>query len=202
MVVIKSLWKLKLNNYYLVFFLFFAITSCSIYGITNDYGKLNNKQKEIIHPLTDFKSAKENNIYEINGLQLKEELKKNDRSVVVLFANGCNSKRCIPLSGYRLFSEKVKAKLYLVMVGYDNLDKTLEQNIGLPLFSIDNKYYKTIFKEKYIDKFILDLVGPQPEFHTIYMFKKDSLVTANQGLFNLIKSKDFRDFYGKNYKKW
>ncbi|MBV7440242.1 hypothetical protein KRX57_02300 [Weeksellaceae bacterium TAE3-ERU29] len=182
-------WK-KLKNGLLLLFVFTSIFSCSIAGITNDYGKLSDKEKEFIIPFTDFKSVKNNRVYRINGVQLKNELKENDKSLVVFFANGCKSKNCIPLSNYVLYANKNNLKLYLIMAGYENLYETLIQKVDAPLFSIDNEYYNSTFRGRYIDKFTKDLLGYEADFTKglIYQFKKDSLVDMKKHFSDLNKN--------------
>lgn len=75
-------------------FAVFSMQSCAVYGLTNDYTKLDAETQKHIHKLTDFSHLKDKEIYEISGLQLKNELAKNDKSIVYIFVNGCSSKLC------------------------------------------------------------------------------------------------------------
>ena len=179
-------WE-KLKNGLFLLFVFTSIFSCSIAGITNDYGKLSDKEKEFIIPFRDFKSVKNNRVYSINGVQLKNELKENDKSLVVFFANGCKAKSCVPLNNYVYYANKNNLKLYLIMGGYENLYETLVQKVDAPLFSIDNEYYNSTFRGRYIAKFTMDLLGYEADFTKglIYKFKKDSLVDMKKDFSDL-----------------
>lgn len=127
---------MKLYCFY--FILFIVSISCSIQGITNDYGKLSIEHKKRIVELVDFNITNSEYIYKLSGLQLKEELKKHPRSLVYLFKNGCASKLCKPLMVYENYAKQNGYKLFLVMNGYANLSETLIQPYTSTLFSINN----------------------------------------------------------------
>jgi hypothetical protein len=130
-----------------------------IQGVTSDYGKLDEKQKSSIVTLTNFNELKPGILYKINGNQLREEIKKSPKALVYQFANGCTSEYCKPLIVYENYAKKHGYKLFLVMVGYADLDKTTDQDINSPLFVIDDKYYKTRLRNKYCRFFNNELLN-------------------------------------------
>ena len=160
-----------------------ALQSCiSIEGITNDYGKLNERQKALITDLDRFENASEEKIYKINGAELKTELEKYPEALVYMFKNGCTSDHCKPLIVYDLYAKKHNLKLFLVMNGYASLDASLDAPHPWPLYAIDNEYYDSNNRNKYIVYFENDMLGKAtktPESKTyegnLYFFKKGKL---------------------------
>ncbi len=167
-------------------FLFFLIleTSCTFYGITNDYKKLNEINQSKIEKLQDFEVPNVGMIYEINAIQLKEELKKFPKAIVYLFTNGCTSEFCEPLEVYEEYAKENGYKLFLVMTGYGHLNKTLSQNVETQLFSIDAEFYGVKNKSKYTRFFRNQLEGflkehSKREFKgSLFFFQENNLVNV------------------------
>ena len=165
-------------------FVSIIIISCSISiaGVTNDYSKLTPEQKNLIVELNDFESIKPGLIYKINGIQLKQELKKHPKSIVYVFKNGCTAKACKPLMVFENYAKEHNYKLFFVMNGYANLDKTLEQPYSSILFSINNDYYKSNNRNDYIRYFENEISNKQMNEESkeylgnLYFFEKDTLV--------------------------
>lgn len=138
-------------------------SSCTFYGITNDYNKLDENYKPRIKKLSNFQNLDKGFIYEINATQLKEELRKYPKSMVYLFANLCGSKDCKPLTFYESYAEENGYKLFLIMIGYAHLNETLKQNINNNLFSINSEFYEAKSKRKYLTYFENELMGQPKE---------------------------------------
>ena len=170
-------------KYIFTFLLCFALSSCTIYGVTNDYKKLSEEEKKTIVPLDDFEKTEENNIYKINGLQLKEELKKHPKSLVYIFTNGCTSSFCLPMSNYENFAKENGYKLFLVMEGYGHLHETTAQRSKIfteTLYAIDNDYYKSWYSVRFHRFFENDIRGldrkSKPNWEgSLYFFNYDKL---------------------------
>ncbi|HPW66010.1 MAG TPA: hypothetical protein PLS84_02880 [Salinivirgaceae bacterium] len=143
--------------------IYLAITvltySCAIYGLTNDYNKLDKKEKLRITKLSSFDNIEKGKIYELNAEILKTELIKYPKSIVYVFTNACTSSSCKPLSVYKDYADKNGYKIFFVMKGYGRVDETLEQNESLSLFSIDSDYYQTKYSYKYTRYFENELMG-------------------------------------------
>ena len=160
------------------------IMSCSISidGVTNDYSKLTPEQKNLIVELNDFESIKPGLIYKINGIQLKQELKKYPKSIVYVYKNGCTSKACKPLMVFENYAKEHNYKLFFVMNGYANLDKTLEQPYSSILFSINNDYYKSNNRNSYMRYFENEISNKpineesKEYLGNLFFFEKDTLV--------------------------
>lgn len=146
-----------MQNYINYLFLLILISGCQIYGITNDYNKLTEDEKSLVKKLDSFSAVEGRNIYEINGGQLKNELKKHKKSIVYIFANGCSSEYCLPLSYIETYAKKNDYKLYMVMSGYSFLFATFNQQFTSPLYSIDQEYYGTKYSSKCYKMFVNDI---------------------------------------------
>ena len=139
----------KREQRYLMFLLSILLSSCSIIGLTNDFGKLTPTEKNKIISLKKFEKLSQDTIYKINASQLKQELLKYESAMVYEFTNGCSSEYCRPLQVYENYAQKHHYKLFLVMNGFGNLDKTKSQTVTSPLFAIDGDYYKKCFRSVY-----------------------------------------------------
>lgn len=147
----------------------YILSSCSIQGLTNDYGKLSEQQKSLISPLKNFDEVENGKIYTINSNQLKEELKKHPKSFVYVFTNGCKTKYCLPMNRYISYAESNGYKLFLVMNGYANLNETLNQLAETPYFAINNEFYDVSNRTKYTSYFENELMDlPKETKHKEY----------------------------------
>jgi hypothetical protein len=167
--------------------LLFVAISClmfswKIQGLTNDYDKLNETQKKILVDLVDFKDLKSENIYKITGNQLKQELANHPKSLVYIFKNGCSSKLCKPMRVYENYANDNGYKLFLVMNGYANLQETLDQPYSSILFSINNDFYNSNYRNTYMQYFENEISEkPKKEkskeyLGNLFFFEKDKLV--------------------------
>ncbi|MEO0038567.1 MAG: hypothetical protein RIQ59_1778 [Bacteroidota bacterium] len=166
--------------------LILSLSSCSIQGLTNDYGKLTTVEKSKIVPLTTFENLSKDTIYTINASQLKAELLNNEAAMVYEFTNGCTSEYCRPLKVYEIYAKKHHYKLYLVMNGFANIDKTKSQNFSSPLFAIDGAYYKKSFRSVYTRYFDNELrdkpINDKEWTGGIFIFEKGKYIKTLQDL--------------------
>lgn len=170
----------------LTILLFLSLTSCTVYGVTNDYKKLSDKEKTTIVALESFDQTDNQHVYKINGQQLKTELAKHPKSLVYIFTNGCTSQYCLPMSNYEKFAKENGYKLFLVMNGFGNLDETTGQRSQVftePLFAIDNDTYNSWYRTKYSRYFKNDLKGLETKSKTewdggLYFFSYDKFEKA------------------------
>ncbi|PIE50343.1 MAG: hypothetical protein CSA38_03875 [Flavobacteriales bacterium] len=177
-----------MKKYYFLFFLpLVVLTQCTVYGFTNDYKKLSDREKTLIHSFTNMESVQPKHIYKINALQLRNELKKNEKSLVYVFTNGCSSDLCRPMIAYENYAKENGYTLFLVMTGYGHLNQTLVQNFNSPLFAIDNDFYDSSIRFKYCKKFENQLEGKpinakQEYKGSIYIFQKDKLIEIKRDI--------------------
>ncbi len=177
-------------KYCLLLFSLLILQSCTVYGVTNDFKKLSESQKSSIVQLKSFHEVNSQNIYKINGNQLKEELKKHPKSLVYIFSNGCTSEYCLPMSNYETFAKDNNYSLFLVMEGYGHLSDTTQQRSEVftaPLFSIDNDFYNSWYSMKYHRYFENDLRGisknEKPEWSgNLFFFEFDKLIKVTKEL--------------------
>jgi len=147
---------LRLTGWFLALTLV-TFNACLVAGLTNDYNKLSCKQQQLVHEFSAFDDAEPGLIYKINAAQLKEELQQHPRALVYVFNSGCGSDACGPLSNYESFAEQHNYRLFLVMTGYTDLEKTISQEIESPLFVIDNDYYGSRYHHIYYRYFTNEL---------------------------------------------
>ena len=177
-------------RYLLLLISFISLTSCTVYGLTNDYKKLSDEEKLTIIPLKNFDDTSPNYVYKINGSQLKQELKKHPKSLVYIFTNGCTSQYCLPMSNYERFAKENNYKLFLVMEGYSYLKKTTEQRSEVfkeTLYSIDNESYNSWYSIRYHRLFENELRGiekkAKPDWEgSLYFFNYDQLEKVTKDL--------------------
>jgi hypothetical protein len=148
-----------MRNIVVILPFFFFISSCVVIGLTSDYGKLDNDQKQMIVPLNSFDEVRKGNIYKVNATQLIEGLSKHPKSIVYVFTAGCCSASCLQISTIEKFAKENAYHLFPVLTGYSELNKVLEQNFESPLFSIDDKYYKTRYRHIYERYFTNELMN-------------------------------------------
>lgn len=174
----------------LLFISLLSLTSCTVYGLTNDYKKLSDEQKLTIVPLKNFDDTTTNQVYKINGSQLKQELKKHPKSLVYIFTNGCTSQYCLPMSNYERYAQENNYKLFLIMSGYAQLNETTKQRSEVftePLFAIDNDIYDSNIRVKYSRYFENELRGiekkAKPDWEgSLYFFNYDQLEKVTKDL--------------------
>lgn len=184
----KNIFIMKQQVLYIFIFIFgLSLQGCVIYGLTNDYAKLNQEEQKLISKFNPSEELEAKKIYEITASQLKEEFKKFEKSMVYTFTNGCTSEYCIPLSVYENYAKENGYHLFLVMNGYANLEETLCQKITSPLFVINAQAYDTKWRARYSKRFRNELEGlhqdTKYQYHgSIYFFERDSFVSVEKKL--------------------
>lgn len=157
-------WKYK-QIYLFIFLLIITCTSCiTIVGLTNDYEKLNEKEKFLIHNFSPDIELIEGNVYLINAQQLKIELAKHKKSIVYCFTNGCSNENCEPINNYIEYAEENGYKLFLVMNGFGNIPSTLNQAAPIHFYAIDQEFYKSKYSSKYTRRFVNDLLNRELDY--------------------------------------
>jgi len=167
----------------------FIFTSCVIQFVNgNEYETLTESEKLKVHRLESFNDLKPKHIYEITGIQLLNELKTKDKSLVYIFANNCNSESCIPINIIENHANENDLSFYPIMISYYKVDITLSQPINTPLFSINNNYYNEDKERKYVDKFKKD-IGYNYFSNNKYLggyiyFQRDNIIAIKNKLSN------------------
>ena len=128
----------------LLIFLATALNSCGlveINGLSDDYKKLTDEQKEMFELFKQNEDLDKNKIYRITADQLKEELEKYPKALVYVFTNGCPSDFCKPLYIYEKWAKENNYELFLVMRSYANLKETTDQKYSGNLYVINSDFY-------------------------------------------------------------
>lgn len=123
----------------------------------NAYDTLPPEQKTLIQPLENFKSLDTRKIYELTAQQLSYELEKHPKSLVYVFKSGCTSDNCLPLITVENYAIQHQLKLFLVLVGFSDLQETLAQKPSVQLFAINAQHYGNPKNSKYIHVFLNEL---------------------------------------------
>ncbi len=180
---------MKKANFILLLLL--SLSSCVIHFVNdNYYTYLSPEQQSSIKKLESFDSTKDGYIYEVSGKQLMTELIQNEKSLVYVFSNGCKSDACYPLSQIRDYAKENNLKLYMVMTSYNSLDNSLNQKIGVPLYSINAEAYGETKTRKYQKRFrqeigheqYLELMN-EKWLGSYCFFEKDQIVDIKRYLF-------------------
>lgn len=184
-----------LKHLLLLAFVLLNCSSCGIIEVTgyyNDYDKLTEAQKAVVHDFQGFDNAKLGCVYKINPEQLKAELAIQPKSMVYLFSS-CGCGECIPLSVFEQYANDNGYNIIFVLRDYYKLGNTLEQNIAHPIFVIDNDYYQENRRFIYERYFLNDLLGnptkmkykDMPEelqMVSLFFYEKGELVKTLQKL--------------------
>ena len=165
----------------------FVFSSCLIHIVSgNDYKHLHPSYKAIISKLTSFDSVENRKIYEINGLQLREELAKHDSALVYFYFPRCTGPACVPLSFYDNYAKEHQLKLFIVATTFSGIEENYMQPFEYPLFAVDADYYGVNKYRKYNPAFKKDLLSTEEEVTSkIFVFHKDSLARTMTSLENI-----------------
>ena len=174
-----------MKNYVLLSFVIIVIvliTSCSfnIKGLYRDYNKLSKKEKELIVYLESTKKIceikKDNKVYAITGEQLRKCIETRENVMVYSYTPYCTRETCYPLSQYQKYCDSRGIDLFVVANCYDSIIFSEQESLTLPLFSINNKFYKKRFRHKYSELFTRDFLINEDNI--------DELLWKNQLIFN------------------
>jgi len=147
------------NIIYIIVSIFFS--SCIITntpGFYSGYSKLTEQEKNNIvftEPDLDISNLQnDGKIYAISGTQLKNCILKEQKSLVYFWDPYCHSQKCYSVDLMQEFCEKngLALKQY-------------------PMFSINEKYYKTRYCNRYYTLFVKDLLSNQ-------IYKKDDIYSS------------------------
>lgn len=171
----------------------FLLSGCFITntpGFYSGYKKLNADQKQSVVFVEDKTTICDLNndqrIYSITASHLINCLKNSDSSIVYLWSPNCHAKSCISLLAAENYCNKNNYSLYIITEYYD-LEKTKLQNIASrPILSVNQKYYKTDYCNRYMKLFTNELLRNKKtdveHGHRFFVFKADSLLRTQNKL--------------------
>lgn len=166
------------NIIYIIVSIFFS--SCIITntpGFYSGYSKLTEQEKNNIvftEPDLDISNLQnDGKIYAISGTQLKNCILKEQKSLVYFWDPYCHSQKCYSVDLMQEFCEKNGLALFVISEYYDS-EKMKVDVLKLkqyPMFSINEKYYKTRYCNRYCTLFVKDLLSNQ-------IYKKDDIYSS------------------------
>jgi len=132
-------------------------------GLTSAYSHLSEEHKnKIVFLATEDKVCeleKDDKIYAITGDQLYKCIETQENVMIYNWVPHCTSAGCYLLSYVQSYCDSNGYTLYVVAAYYDSTRIFNEQeNVSLPLFSANEKYYKTKYRNKYTKLFMKDLI--------------------------------------------
>lgn len=110
-------------------------------------------------PLCIDKNRENSKVLLINGHELRKCVNLEHIALIYLWRPNCKSINCISLDQMQLVCSANKIKLFIIATYFDLDAMKKNYNISEPLMAINPEYYKTNFQNRYISKFIFDLVG-------------------------------------------
>jgi len=169
--------------------LIFFSNSCIVdLGIKSRYKKLNDFDKSKVVFLDVSKTnidemKNDGNIYAITGKQLLKTIEKLENVMVYKWKPYCSSEFCYPLSFIQKYCDSNELFLFVIVDHYDTQMMFKELDIIKPLFSINEKYYKTSSRKKLSKLFMLDLLKDEKLsneifWHTSFVFKNGKLIDS------------------------
>ena len=98
------------------------------------------------------------NIYAVTGHQFKQLLSLSKTAIVYVWAPHCHSNSCIPLQAIQSACAKRNLDLYILVEYYTDAFSQDYNVLAHPLFSVNEKYYHTVYCNAYMKQFITDLL--------------------------------------------
>ena len=164
--------------------------SCSkIPGYSSGYKNLSAEDKNLISFLPKDSSihlSDSNNIQAINAIQLKEIIDKEQQTLVYIWAPNCKSKVCIPISTAKIYGDKTKSKV-IILMEYYNLDILRPQTDNfVDIYGINYKAYNSNVCNIYMRRFLKDLTSTNnqiPLGDRFLFFEKGKFINSKPSLF-------------------
>ena len=154
-----------------------------VYGLTSGYQYLDREERARIvfsrNKLRDIDETldrihREGKILCVNGAELRAALASKPKALVYLFADGCTSSTCLPLSTIEAYAHQIGATPYYVAVDLTpGLLKRTE-----PILSIDYTHYGTKWYDSFHEAFVKDLTGrsTDEEHFSLVLFERGRIV--------------------------
>lgn len=185
-----------MKKIYIILLFPFLVCGCIITntpGFHSGYKKIAPDQKEnIIFVEGDIDICNIKNdrkIYAVTAAQLLNCLQNNDSTIVYFWSPNCSSKSCVLLDAAQNYCDKQNYRLYVITEYYDLKKIEAQNNSGLSLFSINHKYYKTDYCNKYVKLFSREMIknkdsGEEDDHYRYFLFHQDSFVRRKENLFD------------------
>lgn len=132
--------------------------------------------------LLDF-SKQQDSLFLINGIQLKEQLKRNEWTLVYSYLPYCSNPDMI---SWQVFKEKAEEKAIAHCLVLRDIvsDKFVNLCTKLSVVGMDYRHYKKLYCE---DAFLKDLIGKRADFKVhryslFFLFHRDQLIQSGNKL--------------------
>ena len=96
-------------------------------------------------------------VYLINGIELKNCLKDQDKAIIYIWSPKCKAKSCYPLNLLQSKCDREKISLFIVAEYYDSDLMQINYQTEKPIFGIDVGHYNSNWTKQYRSRFIHDL---------------------------------------------
>ena len=149
----------------LILFSLFALlglTSCElhIYGLTNDYNKLDDMHKSMVKEFKGSQNASAGYVFKIVADDLKSEFQKSKRSILANLPKTCGEQDYIDFfEEVEELSKQEDLQVFILMHTYERFPALSKAKPNFPIYVIDNDRYKRKFQTRYKDVFFTDLTG-------------------------------------------
>lgn len=152
------------------------LNSCSIWSHKDYYSELPKGWKEIVVPFQNLDQSSKDQIYKINGLDLKKELLNHEKAMVLLLVNYCPSNRNLKQIETDLIQDGYT--VFKVMFDYNKIPYVYYQDTDTPFFVMDSHYYNAKGIKNYAKAFTQDLTPELSTTFTRYEFHKGHYVSS------------------------
>lgn len=132
-------------------------------------------------------SKLDNYVFIINGKDLKNCLKENDKSFIYIWGAKCSSKICYPLELINNHCKKNNVSLFIVAEYYDSENMSYDYELDKNILAIDTKHYNSNLTSKYLNLFLKDIdnnlnYDDIPERY-LY-FEKDKYIKSYESIYD------------------
>lgn len=169
LVVYNFIKKVMKKHLFIAFILSFSLSSCiQVRGLRDDYKHLTDKERQVILPFKNGLEPNRENAYTLNAETLLQELQKHDKAMVYVFAWGCSSDACLPLTIYENYAKQNGYKIFFVLTSYLDLGEAMKEPVNEPIYIIDSNYYGHKWFRQYVGHFKNELKGISKNEKEIY----------------------------------
>lgn len=129
-------------------------------GFYSGYKKLKPTEQERIHfiPANQIiPDSNKNLIYAVNAQSVLNSIQKKDTSIIYIWGPRCHSRYCLSLQSVQEECNNRGYNLVVVAEYYDTVRFKHRPQLVNPLISINHKYYKTDYCQKYTRLFTDEL---------------------------------------------
>lgn len=179
-----------MKNVFIFSIIVFITTSCTIkgsfQGLFSYYKKVEKDNPTLLKKVTNTETicsrvySDSCKVLLLNGKELGECIKNEDKTILYLWAGNCSSPYCYGLDRVQAYCKNRGIKLYVVADYYDEELMSAIYNLEFPIVGIDTKYYKTNFTSSYRKKFLADLsiIRDKDDYYRLLYLEKGKYIRS------------------------